>query len=97
MHYVCTHVYVQTHTHVHTHSYARTHTHTTRTGNLQVQLRRYLKDARSIPVCGDSSGQIGIGTQSIFTIADGTVNLFDPDNGSDSIPIGTHVQYVVDK
>ena len=95
---------IHMHTHyTHTHVYslvrtcAHTHTHTHNTGNLHVQLCRYLKDARSIPVCGDSNDQIDIGTQSTFTIADGTIHLFDPDNGSDLIPIGTHVQYVVDK
>ena len=60
-----------------------------------MELKRYLKDARSIPVIGDSSGQTGIGTQSVFSVADGKLLLSDPENGSTSTVVGTHMQYLV--
>ena len=66
------------------------------TGNVQVELRRYLKDARSIPVAGDSSGQTPITPQSQFSIHDdGHLYLSEPQNGSNSIAVGTHIQYLV--
>ena len=61
-----------------------------------MELRRYLKDARSIPVAGDSSGQQPIGPQSQFSITDGKLFLSDPENGSTSTAVGTHIQYLVD-
>lgn len=64
-------------------------------GNVQVELRRYVKDARSIPVAGDSSGLTNIGTQSQFTITDDTLYLSDPENGNTSTAVGTHIQYLV--
>ena len=64
-------------------------------GNLQIELRRYEKDARSIPVVGDSSGQIKIGTQSVFSVTDGKLYLSDPENGSTHTAVGTHIQYLV--
>ena len=64
-------------------------------GGASVQLRRYEKDARSIPVIGDRSGQIDIGIQSSFTIVDTQLLVCDPENGSNSIPVGTHLQYLV--
>ena len=66
-------------------------------GNVQVDLRRYLKDARSIPVAGESSGQAKIGAQSQFTIADGLLYFSDPENGTASTPLGTHIQYLVNE
>ena len=104
--YICMHTHTHTHTHTHACTHARTrtrtctrtrtHTHThTHTGNLPVQLRRYLKDTRTIPVVGDSSGQTGIRTQSTFSITDNILYLSDPQNGPDSIPLGSHVQYIV--
>ena len=64
-------------------------------GNVHVELRRYVKDARSIPVVGDSSGQTGIGTQSVFSIAENKLYFSDPENGSVSTALGTHIQYLV--
>lgn len=64
-------------------------------GNVQVELRRYERDARSIPVVGDSSGLIKIGTQSVFSITDGKLYLSDPENGSTLQAVGTHIQYLV--
>ena len=65
------------------------------TGNVQIELRRYLKDARSIPVAGDSSGQAGIGPESRFSIDNDLLYLTDPENGSTCTAVGTHMQYLV--
>ena len=65
------------------------------TGNVEVELRRYLKDARSIPVAGDGSGQTKIGTSSLFTIDDGSLFLTDGENGATRVAVGGHLQYLV--
>ena len=64
-------------------------------GNVEVELRRYLKDARSIPVAGDSSGQAKIGPSSLFSIEEGTLFLTDPENGATQVAVGSHLQYLV--
>lgn len=61
-----------------------------------MRLRRYEKDARSIPVMGDDSGMIGISPQSSFTLQDQILFLTDPENGTGTVSVGTHIQYVVD-
>ena len=61
-----------------------------------MNLMRYKRDARSIPVSGEHDGMIGIGTQSHFSIADNKAYLSDPENGCEAVAMGTHLQYVVD-
>lgn len=60
-----------------------------------MELRRYERDARSIPVLGDTSGLIKIGAQSAFSITDGNLYLSDPENGSILTAVGSHIQYLV--
>ena len=67
------------------------------TGNVEIELRRYQKDARSIPVAGDSSGQAKIGARSQFSISDGCLYLSDPENGATSVAVGSHLQYLVNE
>ena len=61
-----------------------------------VNLLRYKRDARSIPVSGEQDGVIGISTQSHFSITHGNAYLSDPENGFEAVAMGTHLQYVVD-
>ncbi len=64
-------------------------------GNVPVSLRRYEKDARSIPVTGDSNGTLSIGEVSSFGLSEGSLVLHDADNGCTGVPLGTHIQYLV--
>lgn len=64
-------------------------------GNVPVYLRRYEKDARSIPVTGESSGLATIGEQASFGLIDGALALHDPENGCSGLALGTHIQYLV--
>ena len=64
--------------------------------NVRVALQKYLKDARSIPVTGDDSGVLGIGSESSFTIRDNQLLLTDATNGCEATPLGTHIRYTVD-
>ena len=64
---------------------------------MEVELRRYLKDARSIPVAGDSSGQTKIGASCQFSINDGCLYLSDPENGGTNVAVGSHLQYLVNE
>ena len=59
-------------------------------------LMRYKKDARSIPVMDDSSEMIEIGPQSHFSVQDQKLFLTDPENGTETICVGAHIQYTVD-
>ena len=63
--------------------------------NVKVALQKYQKDARSIPVSGDDSGVLGIGSESSFAVRDGQVLLTDPANGCEATPLGTHIRYTV--
>ena len=58
-------------------------------------LLRYAKDARSIPVSGDSSNVIGIGTSAVFAVQDHKLQFVDPENGNVNVEVGTHIQYTV--
>ena len=64
---------------------------------MEIELRRYLKDSRSIPVAGDSSGQSKIGSRCQFSINDGCLYLSDPENGATSVAVGSHLQYLVNE
>lgn len=64
-------------------------------GNVKVDLLKYKKDARSIPVTGDMSSVTGIGTQSSFSIQENKLMLSDPENGTETVTIGDHMQYTV--
>lgn len=63
--------------------------------NVKVALQKYQKDARSIPVSGDDSGVLGIGSESSFSVRDDQVLLTDPANGCEATPLGTHIRYTV--
>ena len=60
-----------------------------------MELFRYEKDARSIPVTGEQNGVIGIGPNTSFAIKEKVLYLSDPDNGNVTLPVGTHMQYTV--
>lgn len=60
-----------------------------------MELYRYEKDARSIPVTGEQNGVIGIGPKTSFSIQDKVLYLTDPDNRLGTVPVGTHMQYTV--
>ena len=65
-------------------------------GNLKMELLRYEKDARSIPVTGEQNGVIRIGPRTTFSIKDEVLYLTDPDiKEPGTVPVGTHMQYVV--
>ena len=64
-------------------------------GNLKMDLFRYEKDARSIPVTGEQNGVIGVGPNTSFSIKDKVLYLADLDNGNVTLPVGTHMQYTV--
>ena len=60
-----------------------------------MELFRYERDARSIPVTGEQNGVIGIGSKTSFSIQDGVLYLTDPENGQGTVPVGTHMQFTV--
>ena len=62
---------------------------------MRVDLRRYEKDPRSIPGTGEGTSLAGIGGQASFTMAEDKLQLQDPENGSQNVPIGAHLQYIV--
>lgn len=64
-------------------------------GNLKMEILRYEKDARSIPVTEEQNGVIGIGPKTSFSIKDKVLYLTDPDSGNGTVPVGTHMQYTV--
>ncbi len=65
-------------------------------GNLKMELFRYEKDARSIPVTGEQNGVIGIGPKTSFSIQDKVLYMADPESGqAGTVPVGTHMQYTV--
>ena len=64
-------------------------------GNLKMEIFRYEKDARSIPVTGEQNGVIGIGPNTSFSVRDGMLYLADPDAQDGTVPVGTHMQYTV--
>ena len=64
--------------------------------NVKVALQKYKNDARSIPVTGDDSGVLGIGSQSSFSIRGNQLLLTDTTNGCEAMPLGTHIRYTVD-
>jgi len=64
-------------------------------GNLRMALSRYITEARSIPVIGDTSGTEVIGQSSKFTIVEGQLHCTDADNGLRSVAIGSKMQYSV--
>ncbi len=62
-------------------------------GNLKVELFRYKKDARSIPIYEDRSEVETIEQGAIFQLTpEGTLLLV---NGDFSQPLGNHMQYTV--
>ena len=60
-----------------------------------MELLRYKKDARSIPIPGEQDGVIGIGTHSHFTITQDKAYLIDPKSDGEPVAMGTHLQYIV--
>ena len=60
-----------------------------------MELFRYKKDARSIPVTGEQNGVIGIGPKALFSIQDKVLYMADPESGQGTVPVGTHMQYTV--
>ena len=60
-----------------------------------MEIFRYEKDARSIPVTGEQNGVIGIGPKTSFSVHDGVLYLTDPDNQDGTVPVGSHMQYTV--
>lgn len=64
-------------------------------GNVGVELRRYLKDARSIPVANDNSGQATIESSTLFTVENGCIFLTSSENGESRIALGDHLQYMI--
>ena len=58
-----------------------------------MELLRYKKDVRSIPVSGEQDGVIGISTHSHFTITQDKSYLNESD--SEPVAMGTHLQYII--
>ena len=58
-----------------------------------MELLRYKKDARSIPVSGEQDGVIGISTHSHFIITQDKAYLNESD--SEPVAMGTHLQYII--
>ena len=66
-------------------------------GNLKVELLRYETDARSIPVVGEKGPVKAVDREAQFSVSqDGGVLLTEPQNGVAALPLGTHMQYIVD-
>ena len=60
-----------------------------------MELFRYEKDARSIPVTGEQNEVIGIGPKTSFSIQNKVLYMADPESGQGTVPVGTHMQYTV--
>lgn len=60
-----------------------------------MELFRYEKDARSIPVTGEQNEVNGIGPKTLFSIQDKVLYMADPESGQGTVPVGTHMQYTV--
>lgn len=60
-----------------------------------MEVFRYEKDARSIPLTGEWNRVIEIGLKASFSIRDKVLYLADPDSGNGTVPVGTHMQYTV--
>ncbi len=61
-----------------------------------MNLCRFEKDERSIPVTGDSSGLVAIDITSIFSVQNGKVFLLDSQNDGAKTAIGSDMQYLVE-
>ena len=57
------------------------------------RLNYVAKDARSIPMAGNSSGQAKIGPNS--SVEEGALFLIDAENGATHLAVGSHLQYLV--